>query len=151
MKFATLFFTLAASLATVSPCTSQANNNQEVIPGVPNEAYANSQYMLHCQGCHLADGAGFPGRIPRLTNFVGNFLSIKGGREFLVQVPGASSAPMDDETLAMVLNWMLYRFSKTQLPENYQPYQAEEVGRLRQTPRLEVEQHRIRLLKQLAN
>lgn len=122
----------------------------ENMKGVANVAYAHSQYMLHCQGCHLPDGSGFPGRIPRLTDFVGNFLHIEGGREFLVQVPGSSSAPMDNETLAQVLNWILVTFSEKQLPKDYQPYTEEEVAKLRQHPLLEVEKYREKLLNQIA-
>lgn len=118
--------------------------------GVPDPAYAHSQYMLHCQGCHLPNGTGYVGHIPSLVDFLGYFLTIDGGREFLVQVPGSSSAPMDDETLAQVLNWMLVTYSKKQLPKDYQPYTAGEVAELRQHPLLEVEQYRAKLLKQLA-
>jgi cytochrome c553 len=50
-------------------------------------------YMLGCQGCHLEDGRGFPQRgVPALNEFVGNFLKVPGGREYLVQVPGAAQS-----------------------------------------------------------
>lgn len=123
----------------------------DYIPGVNSPSYAHSQYMLHCQGCHLPDGMGFPGRIPRLTGFMGNFLKIEGGREFLVQVPGSATAPIDDATLAQVLNWMLFTFSAEQLPKNYQPYTEEEISKLRQAPLKEVTKYRQHLLQKLAS
>ena len=48
-------------------------------------------YMLQCQGCHLADGAGSPGAVPDLRGSLGRFLAVPGGREYLVRVPGARS------------------------------------------------------------
>lgn len=144
MRCLVIFFVL---LTGVVQAAEQTPNSS--IAGVDNAAYAHSQYMIHCQGCHLSDGMGFPGRIPQLTHFMGNFLKIEGGREFLVQVPGSATAPIDDKTLAQVLNWMLVTFSAEQLPKNYQPYTAIEVSVLRQTPLKEVEKHRETLLKQL--
>lgn len=140
------WFAVAADISSATDTPQRADSQHF---GVPDPAYAHSQYMLHCQGCHLPDGTGFAGRIPNLVDFVGYFLTIDGGREFLVQVPGSSSAPMDDETLAQVLNWMLMTYSKKQLPKDYQPYSAEEVAKLRQHPRVEVEQYRAKLLEQL--
>ena len=91
-------------------------------------------YILNCQGCHLPDASGSPGLVPRISNFVGNFLHVEGGREFIVQVPGSANAPINDQELTDVLNWMLHEFSKAQIPENFAPYTAEEVGRLRRQP-----------------
>ena len=51
-------------------------------------------YMLHCQGCHLADGRGVPGKIPGLSE-MGSFLTVPGGRAYLVQVPGTAQAPLN--------------------------------------------------------
>ena len=51
-------------------------------------------YMLHCQGCHLADGTGSPGEVPSLEK-VGRFLGTPGGRAYLVQVPGAALSPLE--------------------------------------------------------
>lgn len=144
MRCFVIFFVFLASTVQAAEHTTNTS-----IAGVDSPAYAHSQYMLHCQGCHLPDGMGFPGRIPQLTQFMGNFLQIEGGREFLVQVPGAATAPIDDETLAQVLNWMLVTFSAEQLPKGYRPYTTAEVSVLRRTPRKEVEKYREILLKKL--
>ena len=92
---------------------------------------ARVNYMLNCQGCHLPDGSGVPGRVPNLKGFVGNFLRVPGGREFLIRVPGVAGSSLGDTDLAGVMNWMLLNFSREQLPENFIPYTAEEIGLLR--------------------
>lgn len=105
-------------------------------------------YILHCQGCHLADGSETPGRIPALTG-AGKFLSTDGGRAFLVQVPGVSLSVIEDGDLAALLNWMLETFSPNDLPEGFLAYTPEEVARLRSSPLIDVESARARLLEAL--
>ena len=102
-------------------------------------------YILHCQGCHLADGRATPGKIPPLLG-AGRFLSVEGGREFLVRVPGVSLSIIPDDELAALMNWMLHRFSAEDMPSDFEPYTAEEVGRYRRQPLVEVETVRAGLL-----
>jgi hypothetical protein len=102
-------------------------------------------YILHCQGCHLADGRATPGKIPALIG-AGRFLAVEGGREFLVQVPGVSLSVIDDRELAELLNWMLYRFSPGEMPADFEPYTAQEVARYRRTALVEVEKVRAKLI-----
>ena len=78
-----------------------------------NAESAHFNYILHCQGCHLVNGGGTSGKIPALIG-VGRFLSVEGGREFLVRVPGVSGSLVNDAELAEVLNWILYEFSRGQ-------------------------------------
>ena len=112
---------------------------------------AEADYMLNCQGCHLPDGSGFPARqVPDLRNQMGRFLSVPGGREFLVQVPGSAQTALNDADLARLLNWMLLRFSAAQLPANFQPYTAAEVGALRKQPLARVSEVRSELLERIA-
>ena len=103
-------------------------------------------YALNCQGCHLDDGSGTPGSVPRLAGTVGRFLDVPGGREFLVQVPGVATSALDDAALAAVLNWMLARFGPPHLPKKYAPYTAAEVGALRQKPLTNVDRVRAELI-----
>jgi mono/diheme cytochrome c family protein len=113
-----------------------------------SQAYApNVEYALNCQGCHRADGAGTPGSVPPLTGSVARFLGVPGGREYLVQVPGVAQAPLDDATLAAVVNWMLDKFDKAHVPPDFVPYGADEIGRLRTNPLTDVEGVRRRLLE----
>jgi hypothetical protein len=95
-------------------------------------------YALNCQGCHRADGAGTPGTVPALAGSVAKFLKVPGGREYLSRVPGAAQAPLDDAALAAVLNWMLDRFDPADVPADFRPYAADEVGRLRADPLTDV-------------
>ena len=104
-------------------------------------------YAVTCQGCHRADGTGTPGTVPALAGSVGRFLRVPGGREFLVRVPGVAQAPLDDAALAAVLNWMLERFGRDDVPKGVVPYAAAEVGRLRRRPLTDVDGARRALLE----
>ena len=104
-------------------------------------------YAVTCQGCHRADGAGTPGTVPALAGSVGKFLRVPGGREFLVRVPGVAQAPLDDASLAAVLNWMLERFGRDDVPKGVVPYAAAEVARLRRRPLTDVDGARRQLLE----
>ena len=114
-----------------------------------NADRARVNYMLNCQGCHLPDGDGV-GDIPRMKGFVGNFLRVPGGREFVVRVPGSANAALDDAFLAELLNWMLVEISAGELPEDFQPYTAEEVGRYRAQPLSDVNAVRTALVQKIA-
>lgn len=88
-------------------------------------------YMLHCMGCHLPDGSGGPPDVPDLRGEMGRLLAVEGGREYLVQVPGASQAPISDAELAAVVNYMLETFNDHVLPADYAPLTTDEVARWR--------------------
>ncbi len=123
---------------------------QPLLAGEPvHSERARIDYMLNCQGCHLPDGGG-AGDVPRMKDFVGNFLKVPGGRAFLVQVPGAANAPLDDARLAALLNWMLVEISRDQLPADFRPYSADEVGEYRTTRLRDVLQTRAQLIQKIA-
>lgn len=63
-------------------------------------------FLLHCSGCHRADGRGVPGVAPDLRQ-IGRLLDLDGGREYLASVPGVAQAPIGDRELARLLNWVL--------------------------------------------
>jgi mono/diheme cytochrome c family protein len=109
---------------------------------------ARVNYMLNCQGCHLADGRGI-GDIPEMKNFVGNFLRVPGGREYLVGVPGSANAPLNDALLAELLNWMLMEMSANELPTDWQPYTATEVASYRATTLTDVDKIRAVLINRI--
>ena len=106
-------------------------------------------YALNCQGCHRADGAGTPGSVPALDGSVGRFLRVPGGREYLARVPGVAQAPLDDAATAAVLNWLLEHFSASDLPRDFAPYTAAEIGRLRREPLTDVDGTRRKLLAEI--
>ena len=99
-------------------------------------------FVLNCQGCHRADGAGTPGAVPPLAGSVGKLVRASGGREFLVRVPGVAQAPLDDAALAAVLNWMLARFGRGDIPAGFVAYSAAEVRALRVKPLIDVDRMR---------
>lgn len=108
---------------------------------------AATNYALHCQGCHLESGAETPGKVPALAGSVAHFLRAPGGREFLVRVPGVANAPLSDADLARLLDWVLRRFDGDAIPASFAPYTAEEVGRLRRDPLVDVAKTRRALLE----
>ena len=86
-------------------------------------------YAANCQGCH---GLGVSvNEIPALAGRVGYFVRIPEGREYLVQVPNVALNPGSDADIAALLNWILGTYSRAQLPPDFKPYTADEVGRLR--------------------
>jgi hypothetical protein len=111
--------------------------------------HARQNYILNCQGCHLADASGSKGLVPKMNDFVANFLHVDGGREFIVQVPGSANAPIGDQELADVLNWMLDSFSKDQIPANFEPYSGKEIGILRHEPLIDVNGTRAKLIERM--
>ena len=56
----------------------------------------STDYMLHCRGCHGPDGAGLPGAAPYFRGQLARFLSVPGGREYLVRVPGTAQSELSD-------------------------------------------------------
>lgn len=99
-------------------------------------AHADPQtdYMLHCRGCHGPDGAGAPGAAPSFRGQVGKFLWVPGGREYLIRVPGTAQSELSDARTATLLNWLLHEFSASELPNDFVPYSEEEVTRHRRPP-----------------
>ncbi len=115
------FSIAAAPLAWAEPLYSKP---------VANEARVH--YMLYCQGCHLSDGAGsLKAEVPEMKDYVGNFLKVPEGREYLVRVPGSANAPIGDEKLANLLNWILLTIAGESTPKGFTPYTGKEVGVLR--------------------
>ena len=79
----------------------------------------------------MPDGTGLSSVVPTLHNIIGRMVAEPEGRSYIVRVPGASQAPINDEKLAEVLNWMLTEFSSDTLPKNFKPLTAKEVKRAR--------------------
>jgi len=91
------------------------------------EASPRSDFLLHCAGCHQPDGTGLPPSVPSLAGPLGAIAASPEGRDYLARVPGASQAPLDDEELAAVLNWVLEEFNAETLPVPFKPLTGEQV------------------------
>ena len=108
---------LAVAFAFVVSSTAEAGS------------YEEHDYLLNCSGCHRMDGTG--------SNVVPSFRGLRelagkpGAREYWIRVPGAAQAPLSDERLAAMMNWLIERFTGT-APKPL--YTADEVGRLRAQP-----------------
>ena len=107
---AVLVFCLAASVSRADP---------------------RADYLLHCGGCHLPNGAGAPPEVPTLINTLGPIVASPEGRDYVVRVPGASQTPLDDKRLADVMNWVLTTFNADTLGASFKPLTGAEVGKSR--------------------
>jgi mono/diheme cytochrome c family protein len=117
-------------------------------PSVSVVASVRSLYVLHCAGCHGIDGSGAYGaQVPGLRQ-MGSFLRLRGGREYLVQVPGMMGSGLSDAQVAQLANWLLAQWGGGALPPGHRPYDGEEVARLRGHSLLDVAATRAQLVQQ---
>lgn len=124
----------------------QAQVQTQIDAAVASRAQQN--YTLYCAGCHRADGAGLAGSVPDMRDFVGLFLHVPEGREFLIRVPGVADAPLSNRATAELMNWLLRRFSPNTTPQNFADFTAAEVAILREHPlRDELAKQRDHLIK----
>jgi mono/diheme cytochrome c family protein len=122
---------LAALLATA--CAGTA---------LPARAFGPAtNYAIHCQGCHLEDGSGMPGKVPALDGALARLAATPEGRAYLARVPGVANAPLGDAELAALLAWTLRRFAGAETT-----FDAAEVGALRAAPLVDVAAARAKLL-----
>lgn len=131
-----------------------ANGNTKPPPQARTESYTpHTNWLVLCSGCHLPKAHGVPDLgVPRINGFVGNFLKVDGGREYLVRVPGAAQAPLTDAQLADLLNWLVQGpLAGDSAPTKFQPYTAAEVGDLRDDSFLLPDARRAELLQLMKN
>jgi len=107
--------------------------------------------MLHCQGCHLPEAAGFEDRVPPIKDFSGYFLHSQEGRNFLIRVPGVSRSALSDSEIAELMNWLLQTYSESQLPDRFEPFTEAEVASLRVDPEPDPAAARELILNNLAD
>ena len=117
-----------------------------------DDARARISFIHHCSGCHLADGSGAPDKgIPSMRDALGRFLQVRGGREFIAQVPGVMNAPLGDRDVADLMNWLLPYVARSTIPSDTEPYTADEIARLRKSRPLDVLATRRELVATLRN
>ncbi len=90
--------------------------------GAQGDGDTRLNYLLHCGGCHLPNGAGSPPNVPSLIDEPGRIAGVQGGRDFLVRVPGATQSQMTNAELAAVMNWILDEFNARTLPKDFERY-----------------------------
>ncbi len=73
-----------------------------------SDAREAHDFLLSCAGCHKLDASGSP-TVPSLRG-VDRLLAKPGGRDYVLRVPGVASAPLSDERLAMLLDWVFASF-----------------------------------------
>jgi hypothetical protein len=88
-----------------------------------------SDYVLSCAGCHKLDGSG-SARVPAL-DAVGDLVARRGGREYLLGVPGVAQAPLSDARLAALMTWVIATFGNG---EDAPRFSDAEVRRARAAP-----------------
>ena len=104
---------------------------QALAADAPPARSAQTMWMLNCQGCHRANGGGTGSAVPAMPGIVARFLRVPGGREYLIRVPGVAASPLPDDSLAILVNWMLEKFDHDNIPEDFSPYTREEVSSFR--------------------
>jgi cytochrome c553 len=128
---------------------AQLERRADALPAIPRITGVAQDFSRQCQGCHGADGMGVRDAVPRLRHFVGLFTHLPEGRDYLMRVPGAVFAPLDDARLTAVLNWTLLTFSPEELAPDFEPFTVAEVARARDNPLTKVHATRERLLAEL--
>ncbi|MBT8768967.1 cytochrome c [Metapseudomonas boanensis] len=144
---------LAQARAIPDPAQKHAPGNEALQKPIAAAGYSTPvNYQLQCAGCHLSDGQGSRANdTPRMKDFVGNFLKVEGGREFLVRVPGMSQSALNDAQLADLLNWLMRKdgMAGKSTPEQYQPYTEAEVAAVRHEAMLNLPQTRAGLIARM--
>jgi hypothetical protein len=105
-------------------------------------------YMLNCWGCHRPHGEGIPGTAPPLRD-AADFLRVKGGREYLISVPGVSQSALNNADTAEVMNWILKSFSTDRMPADFQAYTADEIGAARLHHLMDIKKARAELVAEM--
>jgi cytochrome c553 len=97
----------------------------------PSLANPRADYLMHCAGCHLADARGVPPDVPSLSGPLGRLAASAAGRDYIARVPGAAQAPLSDDELAAVFNWLLFEYNRDTLPKNFEPLRGAEIAKSR--------------------
>jgi len=105
-----------------------------VAGSAPQMSPAQSHYLEGCGGCHGIQGTSSKQDIPQLRGLVGRYLCTTAGREYLVRLPNVAFADMNDELLAQVMNFVVFRLGEGSAPADAVAYSPREVAALRHKP-----------------
>ena len=105
-------------------------------------------YLLNCGGCHGIEGHSSDRAVPSLRGQVDAFLCLPEGREYIVRLPNVAFAPLSDQELADLLNFVVSLGDAT---SQRTAYTATEVAVLRRRPLMgqPIAQYRRSLVKRL--
>jgi len=95
---------------------------------------AQSDYLEQCGGCHGIQGTTAPAPVPVLKARAGYFMCTEAGRRYLIRLPNVSNARVDDQSLADMMNFVVFDLGAPTAPANARPFTAGEVGELRSHP-----------------
>lgn len=136
---------IIAALALAMPAGASSD-----MAGVTHVGKTRQDWILQCQGCHRADATGTAETTPAMNGMLAKFLWVDGGREYLIRVPGVSTAPLSDKALASLINWTLWTFDAEHMPDDFKPYDAQEVAALRKKPlRVNTDEKRAALVAEI--
>ncbi|HIE1843230.1 c-type cytochrome [Pseudomonas aeruginosa] len=131
IKSRAAFAALASCLAVAGlTWAGDGSDGSKTTNGAQPVSRQMENFARNCQGCHGSTGVSVK-EVPPLANRIGYFTRAEEGRAYLVQVPNVALSVLNDKDLAEMLNWMLIRFGSDQLPADFKPYTADEVGQLR--------------------
>lgn len=112
------------------PCMAQVAPNRISVPVNPA-----ALYILHCGGCHGVQGMVETATIPRLKDRVGYLLCTPKGRGYAIRLPNvARLAVSDDESLAALVNFVMFDLAGGSVPPGARRYSVAEVALLRESP-----------------
>lgn len=134
MLLATALLTLTMPARADDPPEFNPLQGSEQGTPVPTLTPAQTHYMVSCGGCHGILGSSARHNVPELRGSVGKLLCTQAGREYIVRLPNVAFAGVDDEVLSQILNYVVESFSGESLPQDFKPYSAAEVGKLRHEP-----------------
>jgi hypothetical protein len=126
-------FSAAALHAQTAPIASQA------LPGIhhpekmQDPEFARSSYVEHCAGCHGVAGSSIPANLPELKDRVGWFMCTPESRAYLLRLPNvAHSRITDNETLADLMNFVVFELGGDSVPAGTKPFTGPELAHERQ-------------------
>ena len=117
-----------ASLLVCLPIAAADADELHVLPAV------HVAYLQYCGGCHGIQGVSAPKTIPTLKDEAGRFLCTPQGRDYLVRLPNIARAPLSDELLTDLLNFVVFSLGGQSVPSGAPHFAVTEVARLRQWP-----------------
>lgn len=101
---------------------------------INNPDLAEQNWVLNCQGCHKVGALGLGSDMPNLNGEISKLLSFQEGIDYIGRVNGIANAPLSDEALTDLVNWMLVTYDPTNIPSEFKGFSVEQIHELRKKP-----------------